>query len=107
MLATRLFNTAQCRLSKTTVRPFTMPRRRPLPPRSPHYTQQQITSNIKNLDVEDLGDYMDETLIERRKPLEARKLETEINSQILRREVINDAIGITLKYTSLRAATTG
>lgn len=50
---------------------------------------------------------MDETFIERRRPLERREIETELNTQILKREMLNDVVGISLKYTSLRAATTG
>lgn len=107
MISNRLPRMLSQHLLKTKRSFFKTPHRPPPPPRSPHYTYQQITSNIKNLEIEDFGDFMDETLIERRKPIEAQKLDTEINSKILKREIVNDFIGISLKYTSLRAATTG
>ena len=60
-----------------------------------------------DMDMDDINDFPEEYIIDQRRPLEIAEKQKFLNKSILHREFFNDAMGISLKYISLKSATAG
>ena len=72
-----------------------------------HYSRAELQSHFKNIEMNDFFYYHQENFIERRKKMEGKKIEEQLNNRILKRELFNDVIGVSMKYLSLKSTTVG